>query len=214
MNRLLIIIFCLTLFACDEASPTLSTKELAFKKFVSKQRLIDLPLYFDLENFSDEISLGYIIESSDTLYIPDDSLFIPADTLFIPTDVVPGRVWGIYKDTSEFFLVVTLGAWGYPLPELILFDKHGNKIGKERLMNGDCNIVDYGRTCNWTAKVYKDINSSNIKFYAQDSVLHLHYDSLKKEIAESRQHYIKFKSGSIDNSGHITVKTGSLSLLK
>ena len=200
MKRLLIIIFCVTLFGCSNSDkPALSTKELAFKKFVSRRKLLDLPIHFDLDAISDEQTQPMIVDD--------------LDTLFIPTDFAAGRIWGIYKDTSKYYAFVTLGAAAVYIPQIQIFDKHGNKIQETELLVDGCG-ADCGYFCNAIAKVYKDDPNSDIKFYARDSVFSYTCDSLAKETPGTREHYIKFKSGSINKSGHITVKTGSLNLLK
>ena len=207
------ILLVLAFYCCSTSDKNnVSIKELAFKKFVSIQRLVDLPLYFDLDNYYEEGPKSIIVEVSDSLYITD-SLFRPADTLFIPKRVVAGRVWGIYKDTSEYFIFITLGEAAYYIPEIEIFDKHGNKIQEEQLLVDGCG-ADCGYSCNAIARIYKDAQSGGVNFYARDSVFSYECDSNSREVPGSREHYIKFKSGVIDKTGHMTIKTGSLNLLK
>jgi hypothetical protein len=200
MNRLLIITFCLTIFSCSEPDKTISsTKEQAFKKFVARQRLVDLPIHFDIDEITDSLTQPAIVD--------------PLDSLFIPTDFGMNRIYGIYKDTSSFVMLIVFGVADDYIPEINVFDKKGNKIQDESVFVDGCG-ADCGYSCNAISKIYIDKVNSDIKFYARDSVYSYTCDSLGKETPGTLEHYIKFKSGSIDKSGHISVKTGSTNLLK
>jgi hypothetical protein len=200
MKRLLIMAFAVTLFDCSNSEkPVLSIKELAFKKFVSRQNIVDLPLHFDLDGISDSQTQPMIVDD--------------LDSLFIPTDYAAGRIWGIYKDTSQYFTFITLGAASVYIPQIKIFDKQGNKIQETELLVDGCG-ADCGYFCSAIAKVYKDDPTSDIKFYARDSVLFYTCDSVGKETPGTKKHYIKYKSGFVDKSGHITVTTGSVNFLR
>jgi hypothetical protein len=194
------LLISLAIFSCSTPDKTnISTKQLAFKKFVSRQRLIDLPLHFDLADISDSLTQPMIVDD--------------LDSLFISPAFAARRIWGIYKDTSQLFIFVTLGTASVYIPEIQIFDKHGNRIHYEQLLVDGCG-AGCGYSCNAIAKIYKDIRSSDIKFYARDSVFSYECDSNAKEVPGTREHYIKFKSGSIDKNGHIIVRMDSLSFLK
>lgn len=200
MKRLLIITFCFTLFNCSDIDKSnLTQKELAFEKFISRQKLVDLPLYFDLDRISDSLTQPMIVDES--------------DSLFMPTEFAAGRIWGVYKDTSQYFMFITLGAAAVYIPQIQIFDKKGNKVQSEELLIDGCG-ADCGYFCNAIAKIYKDTLNADIKFYARDSVLTYTCDSISKETIGTREHYIKYKSGSVDNTGRLTVTTGSINLLK
>jgi hypothetical protein len=192
--RRLILAFGLTILACTNSDKKVdTTKELAFKKLVARQRLVDLPLHFDLNRISDTLTQEPIVDDS--------------DTLFISPTLSGGRIWGIYKDTSNFFLFINLSAAAVYIPSIIVFDKHGNKISEEDLFIDACG-ADCGYFCNETTDLYK-VNS-DIMFYVRDSVLSYTCDSVGKETPGTREHYTKFKSGQVDLGGHINVKTGKL----
>lgn len=134
MNRLLIILFSLTIFGCSNSGNiNVSTKDLAFKKFISRQKLIDLPVHFDIDNISDSLTEPMIVNES--------------DTLFISPDLASGRIYGLYKDTSKYFLFLNLGAASIYIPEIMTFDKHGNQIQYEQML-----IDGYGSDCGYYIK--------------------------------------------------------------
>jgi hypothetical protein len=199
MKRTLIIIFCVTVFGCTNSDKAIvSTKELAFKKFVSRQRFFDLPIHFDIDEITDSLTQPAIVD--------------PLDSLFIPTDLAAMRIWGIYKDTSEFFVFITLGVAEDYIPVIEIFTKNGDKIQSESVFIDGCG-ADCGYYCNAIANIYKEHQSRDIKFFARDSVRYYDCDSLGNETPGTLVHYVKFKSGVINRSGQITVNTGSTNLV-
>lgn len=110
----------MTIFGCSDSDrTTVSTKEQAFIKFVSRQRLIDLPIHFDLDNTTDSLTQPAIVD--------------PLDSLFIPTDFAANRIYGIYRDTSSFFMFITFGVASVYIPQLEVFDKKGNKMSRPEI---------------------------------------------------------------------------------
>jgi hypothetical protein len=200
MNRFLILTVCLTIFSCSEPDKIIDlTKEQAFKKFVARQRLVDLPIHFDIDQITDTLTQPAIVD--------------PLDSLFIPTDYAMNRIYGIYKDTNSFFIFITFGTADDYIPNIEIFNKHGDKIQEEDVFVDGCG-ADCGYYCNAISNIYKDNSTSEIKFYARDSVRYYECDSTGNEVPGTLVHYVKFKSGIVDNSGQITIKTGSTNLLK
>ena len=189
----------LILSGCKNAGNTTdSAKEAAFRKFVARQRFIDLPVHFDLNNAPDSLTQPLVFDKT--------------DTLFIPSNNASGQIFGIYKDTSKRFLFIALyPADGY-IPAIILFDKHGNRLNEEQLLVDGCG-ADCGYYCNAIADIYKERSSSDILFYTRDSVFAYDCDSLAKPMPGTTQHYVKFKSGGIDSLGRISKKTGKINYM-
>jgi hypothetical protein len=200
MKNLLPVFALLVLFACNnnhapkkEATQTASPKEIAFKKLVARQKLIDLPLYFDVDNISDSLTQPNIVDDSDTL-------------IFQPDHTGGNRMWGLYKDTTNYFLFVQLMAAERYTPGIIVFDKQGNEIGLEQFIVHGCGF-DCGYFCSEKSRLYKDASSNKLMFLVRDSVNMYYCDSLGKETPGTRQHYVKTKLGVIDITGHITTDT-------
>ena len=199
MKNTLLVFALLALFACNnnhapkkEATQTTSSKEIAFKKLIARQKLIDLPLYFDVDNISDSLTQPNIVDDSDTL-------------LFQPNDL-SGRLIGLYKDTTNYFLFVGLVPAAVYFPAIYIFDKQGNEISFEQLIVWGCG-ADCGYFCNEKSRLYKDASSNNLMFLVRDSVNMYECDSLGKETPGTREHYVKTKLGIIDVTGHITTDT-------
>jgi hypothetical protein len=196
-------LFLSGLFACKNSTSSIpdisSVKEAAFKKFIARQRLIDLPVNFNLAYISDTLTEPMLVDS--------------LDSLFIPTDLAAGRIWGICKDTSQFFALITLDVAAVYIPGLRIYDKQGNLLQDVQLLVNGCG-ADCGYYCTAIAKIYKDTASENLKFYAQDSVYSYTCDSLGKETPGTKEHYIKSKSGTIDKQGRVTIRDSSMNLME
>lgn len=174
-------------------------QQLAFRKFVARQNFVDLPLHFDFNNMSDSLTQPMIVEDS--------------DTLFIPTDLASGRIWGIYKDTSKYFMFINLGAASVYIPEIMIYDKLGNRVAYEQLLL-ECGGADCGYYCSERSQIFKDRRSGNVNFSVRDTILYYTCDSVGKEVPGSKMHYTKLITGVVDSTGLITTKLDSTNLLK
>ncbi len=200
-SKLLVLTVVALLFGGCKHYGTLpnTAKEQAFKKFVARQKLVDLPLHFDL-SVTDGISIKPFIEDN-------------TDSLFIAPDHAYGGVYGIYKDTSKGFLFIVLYAADTYIPGVILYDRQGNLLREEELLVDGCG-ADCGYYCNAIADIYKKLGSDDIQFYARDSVFTYDCDSLGKPTPGTTEHYVKYKSGHIDGKGGMTEKTGRIDYIK
>ncbi len=157
----------------------------AIRKLARRTRLIDLPFYYDLSNYPKDTGLLPILNE-------------PSDTLLFSDGAGGGRVYGVYKDTTNFFLVVNLyaAAGGY-IPVIEIFDTFGGKVAHQQLLVRGCG-ADCGYSCSAIARINKDLS-----FFVRDSVFQYTCDSLGKETPGTREHYIESFSGKIDQYGNI-----------
>ena len=188
------------LSACKQSGSGYNpVKERAFKRFVARQRLVDLPLHFDL-GVTEGISIKpFIVDST-------DSFFIAADHAY-------GGVYGIYKDTSKYFLLIALYAADTYIPGVILFDKQGNLLREQELLVDGCG-ADCGYYCNAIADIYRKPGSDDIQFYARDSVYTYDCDSLGQPTPGTTEHYVKYMGGHLNPLGYISKKTGRIDYIK
>jgi hypothetical protein len=187
------------LFGCTvKEEPVLPVRAVAFKKFVARQRLVDLPIHFDLDEITDSLTQPMIADVT--------------DTLFMPKSISGGRIWGLYRDTTRFYMFVTFATAAGYVPEIRVFDKAGNKIQDEEIFIAGCGS-DCGYTCNSISGIYKDVETNDVRFYARDSVFSYTCDSAGNETPGTREHYINYKSGTVDKDGHIYLRTGSVNLV-
>lgn len=179
---------CLFILSCSTNTPKLSPKQIAFNKLIARQKLVDLPIHFNLNSISDSSTQALIENDSDTLIIDPNS--------------VSGRIMGLYKDTTNYFLFINLYAAAQYIPTITIFDKQGNKISDESLTVEGCNF-DYSCFCSSIANIFKE--NGSLQFYAHDSVAVFANDSLTNQISKR---FIKFKKGIINTNGTITVQKG------
>lgn len=182
-----IIPFVVLFIACQqqkEIPRKPSDRETAFNTFLKRQRIVDLPLYINTESVSEEGTTSTLESNS--------------DTLFFGSDLYTGsRVFGLYRDTSRFYLFIILQAAEDYIPSIITFDKRGNKISSTSLLVSGCG-GGCGYSCSANAKI-----DSELKFWAGDSVLSFECDSLGKEVPGTREHYVEYITGYVDPKGKI-----------
>jgi hypothetical protein len=200
MYKLFTLIFLLSIFSCTDPDKTISTaKDIALKKFIARQRLVNLPIHFDLDHLPDSLTQPMIVDAS--------------DSLFISPDLASGRIYGLYKDTSNFFLFINFGAASVYIPEILVLDKKGNQIHNEQLL-----ICAGGADCGYyyssISNIYRNTTRPEIKFNVRDSMYLYTCDSLGKETPGTLEHYVQFLNGTIDISGNVSVITGSINYVR
>ncbi len=165
-------------------NPNTISKTTAFQKLLKRQGFVEIPSY-NLAGLAEDKNLQPLIS--------DES-----DSMFFKKDYMPmGKIYGVYKDTSQFFLFITFYAAENYIPAIETFDKNGNRISSEQLLVNGCG-AGCGYYCTMTAEISKDLS-----FIAKDSVLFYECDSLAKETPGTREHYVEYFTGKIDNTGRI-----------
>ena len=171
--------------ATNNQSDNLVLKSKAFKTFINKFKILEIPLTIEPLKIQD----GTFTQLTKT-----DCKFIDLKDIDPDSDSV--YAYGILPDTLESYKVIYLFPSEIRLPKIATYSKNGKKISEVELSIGDCGS-DCGFTCNEYIKIYSDL-----KIYSVDSIQRYECDSLGiKE--NTLKKYTRFKRGSISKKGQI-----------
>jgi hypothetical protein len=158
-----------------------------FRQFLKKFKQLQLPLTLRQDNI-------------DTLGLPNIDMK-NVDTLFIKNNDGLEKYYGMLPDTNYYYGLIVLypGGCDY-LPVLLTFDKSGNKISEERLLNRGCGEGPGLVYCSATGVINNDLT-----IYLVDTLKTVSVDSILKPIDGTRKYYCMYKKGKINSNGKITM---------
>jgi hypothetical protein len=181
-----IFIICVGLFSCSsDSGKNKDNVPSAFRQLIRKFKPLKLPI---------QIREGEIIEMN--LYDSKSS-----DTLFIP----PCTFYGILPDTNNYYALIILLPADIMVPDIIIFDKKGEKISEKTLIVSGCGGGGPGLDCTPQTTIIK----KDLTIYCVDTIKSVEIDRNGKPIDSTRKYYYVFKNGKINNDGKITM-TGEL----
>ena len=159
----------------------------AFRQFIKKFRQLQLPVTLHYGEFESMNLPVFDSQNIDTLFIKDN------DTI--------DKYYGILPDTNNYFGLIILYPAGYDYyPILITFDKIGNKISEEHLLNRGCGFAPGLDYCSSTGVINRDMT-----IYLADTLKTVKLDSTMKPIDSTREYFCLYINGKINNSGKITM---------
>lgn len=159
-----------------------SEKQMAFRQFLQKFKVLSLPLNMDDAAIQSTNGLRKIkIE----------------DTAFISTDF-PEETWcyGILPDTSKMYQLIWLMPYAEYVPMLTTFTKSGERISRKQLGVGECGS-DCCFTCREFVRIEKDMT-----IYSADSIKSCICDD-EGPIESTTKEYVRYFTGKILDDGTI-----------
>jgi len=191
----LIAIFCLIVcVSClNQPKPLpLSDKEVAFKKLISKLKIVPYPISYAIYESIDDKKVIYLNDdSNDTLLRKD-----------FGGDVNPvNAIWGLLPDTSESYKILAF----YPADVLFLgvvtFDKKGNLLDSYGLNSGKWG-ADVCYNCSETI-IIKSLND----ILCTDTITEMIFDTIEHKCIDStRKITIENKYYSLTQQGKLISK--------
>jgi hypothetical protein len=138
MRQLLYIIITFLFFVSCANRPKPSPKEIALRKFITKFKILKLPVTITPYGNLDDTLNGFYTMPEDT---------IPLKEEVSSGHFVPAKPYGLLPDTLNCFHLL----WIYPNdvdePILTTYSKTGEKISEEDLIVGNCHTAD--APCAW-----------------------------------------------------------------